>query len=104
MYAIVETGGKQYRVSEGDTIQIEKLPGEVGDTVELDRVLMVSDGKKVTVGRPLVKGAKVVATITEHTKGPKIRIFKYTPSTRYRLRKGHRQHYTMVQIGKIKKK
>jgi large subunit ribosomal protein L21 len=101
MYAVVRTGGKQYRVSPGDTIDVEKLPLEVGDTIELDEVLLVANGGKAKVGQPLVEGARVKATVTRQTKGPKLIIFKYRPSKRYRRKIGHRQHYTRLRIDEI---
>lgn len=101
MYAVVETGGKQYRVSVGESIEVEKLPFEVGETVELDRVLLVADGDEVRVGQPTVEGAKVLATVTNHVKGPKIIVFKYRPRERYRRKKGHRQSYTQLKIEQI---
>ena len=103
VYAILETGGKQYKVAVGDTIDVERLPIQAGDKVELDRVLMVQDGDKTKVGTPLVKGAKVVATVVGPVKGPKIRILKYKPRIRYRRTSGHRQNYTRLSIDKILK-
>jgi large subunit ribosomal protein L21 len=101
MYAVVKTGGKQYRVSPGDSIEVEKLPNEVGEQVELDEVLLVANGKGTKIGRPVVKGAKVKATVTRQAKGRKVIIFKYRPSKRYRRRKGHRQHFTRLRIDEI---
>jgi len=101
VYAVVETGGKQYRVSAGESINVEKLPFEPGDRVELDRVLLVADGEEVRVGRPTVEGAKVLATVADHTKGPKIIVFKYKAKERYRRKKGHRQGYTRLTIDEI---
>ena len=101
MYAVVETGGKQYRVTVGQTIEVEKLPFAVGEKVELDRVLLVADGDEVKLGQPTVKGAKILATVVEHGKGKKIIIFKYKPKERYRRKKGHRQAYTRLRIEKI---
>jgi len=101
MYAVVRTGGKQYRVSPGDTIDVEKLPFEVGDEVELDEVLLVANGGEAQIGQPLVQGAKIKATVTRQAKGPKVVIFKYRPSKRYRRKKGHRQHYTRLRIDEI---
>ncbi len=101
MYAVVETGGKQYRVTVGQTIEVEKLPFAVGEKVELNRVLLVADGDEVKVGQPTVKGAKILATVVEHGKGKKIIIFKYKPKERYRRKKGHRQAYTRLRIEKI---
>ena len=102
MTAIIVTGGKQYKVAEGDTLFIEKLPVEAGDSVTFDQVLAVIDGEKATFGTPVVEGASVEATVVKNGKGKKIRIFKYTPKKGYRKRQGHRQPYTKVQIGAIK--
>lgn len=101
MYAIVESGGKQYRVAEGEVIDVEKLSVPEGEKVSLDRVLMVADGGDVRVGTPLVEGARVEATVLDHGKGRKIRIFKYKPKIRYRRRAGHRQQYTRLRIERI---
>jgi large subunit ribosomal protein L21 len=100
VYAIVETGGKQYKVSAGQVLDVELLSQQAGDSVELDRVLMVVDGDKVTVGTPTVKGAAVKATVAERVKGEKVRVFKYT-GKRYRRRLGHRQQYTRLHIEEI---
>jgi large subunit ribosomal protein L21 len=101
MYAVVKTGGKQYRVSPGDSIEVEKLPVEVGEEVELDQVLLVANGSGTKIGRPLVKGAKVKATVTRQSKGRKVIIFKYRPSKRYRRKRGHRQLFTRLRIDEI---
>ena len=101
MHAIIETGGKQYKVAEGDTLFIEKLPNEAGDTVTFDKVLAVIDGDKITVGTPGVEGAKVDASVVKNGKGKKILVFKYKPKKGYRKRQGHRQPYTKVTIGAI---
>ena len=101
MHAIIETGGKQYKVAEGDTLFIEKLPNEAGDNVTFDKVLAVIDGEKITVGTPVVEGAKVDASVVKNGKGKKILVFKYKPKKGYRKRQGHRQPYTKVTIGKI---
>ena len=101
MNAIIVTGGKQYKVAEGDTLFIEKLPAEAGDSVTFDQVLAVIDGEKATFGTPVVEGASVEAKIVKNGKGKKIRIFKYNPKKGYRKRQGHRQPYTKVEIGKI---
>lgn len=101
MHAIIETGGKQYKVAEGDTLFIEKLPNEAGDAVTFDKVLAVIDGDKLTVGTPAVEGAKVEANVVKNGKGKKIMVFKYKPKKGYRLRQGHRQPYTKVEITKL---
>ena len=101
MYAIIETGGKQYKVAEGDTLFIEKLPVEAGDTVTFDKVLAVLDGDKATFGAPVVEGAKVTAAVVKNGKGKKVIVFKYKPKKGYRRKQGHRQPYTKVTIGKI---
>jgi large subunit ribosomal protein L21 len=101
VYAVLETGGKQYKVNIGQIIEVEKLAGEAGDTIELDRVLMVSDGDGVKVGTPLVDGAKVSATVLDQKLGRKVLIFKYVPKQRYRRKKGHRQHLTRLKIEDI---
>ena len=101
MHAIIETGGKQYKVAEGDTLFIEKLPVEAGDTVTFDKVLAVLDVDKATFGAPVVDGAKVTASVVKNGKGKKVIVFKYKPKKGYRRKQGHRQPYTKVTIGKI---
>ncbi|MBQ9441940.1 MAG: 50S ribosomal protein L21 [Selenomonadaceae bacterium] len=101
MYAIIKTGGKQYKVSEGDEIIVEKLEVAEGDEVTFDEVLSVVDGENVKIGQPKVEGAKVSAKVVKNGKGPKIRIFKYKHKTNYRRRQGHRQPFTKVKIEKI---
>ena len=98
MYAIVKTGGKQYRAAKDDVLVVEKIDGEVGETVVLEDVLMVCDGDKVTIGSPLVKGAKVNATIVRHGKGKKIEGFNYKAKKNVRKRWGHRQPQTTVRV------
>jgi large subunit ribosomal protein L21 len=100
-YAIVEDGGKQYKAIEGGTIDVDHFPAEIGDQLDLERVLLFSDGENITVGKPLVAGAKVQATVLEQVKGPKIVVFKYKPKQRYRVKSGHRQKYTRLQIDEI---
>ena len=102
MHAIIVTGGKQYKVAEGETLFIEKLPAEADSQVVFDEVLAILDGESATIGTPTVAGAKVAATVVKNGKGKKIRIFKYTPKKGYRKRQGHRQPYTKVEIGAIK--
>ena len=101
IYAIIETGGKQYKVTPGQTIDVDRLDVAEGDTVELDRVLLIADGDKVTVGTPTVDGAKVMATSQGEGKGKKIIVFKYKSKVRYRKKTGHRQLYTRLVIDKI---
>jgi len=101
IYAIIETGGKQYKVSPGQAIDVERLDVAEGKKVELDKVLLIADGDKVTVGTPTVDGAKVVATSQGDGKGDKIIVFKYKPKVRYRKKTGHRQLYTRLIIDKI---
>jgi len=101
MHAIIVTGGKQYKVSEGETLFIEKLPVEAGDTITFDQVLAILDGDNATIGAPTVAGATVEASVVKNGKGKKIRIFKYNPKKGYRKRQGHRQPYTKVEIKKI---
>ena len=101
MYAIIKTGGKQYRVSEGDVITIEKLDVAAEGTVSFDEVVTVVKDGDVKVGTPLVDGAKVTGTILEHGKAKKILVFKYKAKSNYRRRQGHRQPFTKVRIEKI---
>lgn len=101
MYAIIETGGKQYRVREGDTVRIEKIKGEAGDKVSFDSVLAVIDGDKTNFGAPFVDGASVGATILDQNKAKKVVIFKYLAKKDHRKKKGHRQPYTNVRIESI---
>ena len=101
MNAIIVPGGKQYKVSEGDVVYIEKLPVEAGETVKFDQVQANIDGENATFGAPVVEGATVEATIVKNGKGKKVRIFKYNPKKGYRKRQGHRQPYTKVEIAKI---
>ena len=101
MYAIIRTGSKQYQVAAGDTLKVEKLQGKVGDTIELSDVLLVADGDNVTVGQPLVDGAKVTATIVEHGRAKKILIFKKKKRKGYRVKNGHRQQYTALTIEEV---
>jgi len=101
MYAVIETGGKQYKVAPGDKIRVEKLDAEVGAEIELDKVLLVAGENGIKVGNPVVAGAKVVAKVTDHGKGKKILVFKYKPKKNYRRRQGHRQPYTELVIDKI---
>ena len=101
MYAIIKTGGKQYKVAEGDEVIVEKLEVTEGDSVTFEEVLTIVDGENVKIGQPLVKGAKVSGKVVKNGKGPKIRIFKFKHKTNYRRRQGHRQPFTKVKIEKI---
>ncbi|UCH00391.1 MAG: 50S ribosomal protein L21 [Deltaproteobacteria bacterium] len=102
MYAVIQTGGKQYKVKPGEELSVEKLDGKVGDEVYLNKVLLVSKEDKVIVGRPVVENAKVVAKITRQARGPKIVVFKYKRRKRYRKKQGHRQEFTGLKITEIK--
>lgn len=101
MYAVIETGGKQYRVKEGDTIKVEKLNAAPGETVEIDKVLVVAKDDGILIGKPVVEGAKAVLKVVEHGKGEKILVFKYKPKKNYRKMQGHRQPYSQVVVEKI---
>lgn len=102
MFAVIKTGGKQYKVQKDDKLLVEKLEGNEGDKVTLDEILMVADGKTSKIGEPVVKGAKVEATVVAQTRGPKITVFKKKRRQNYRRKKGHRQDLTMIQITNIK--
>ncbi|NNL42772.1 MAG: 50S ribosomal protein L21 [Desulfobacterales bacterium] len=102
MYAIVDSGGKQYKVEEGDILKVEKLSGEVGDKISFDKILMFSDGKKVNIGTPLLEDVTVNGHIVEQGKTKKIIVFKYKRRKRYRRKQGHRQQFTAVKIDRIK--
>ncbi len=101
VYAIVESGGKQYRVEPGAVVALERIPGDVGGRVELDRVLLVADGSRVQVGHPLVAGARVVTEILAQTRGEKIDVFKFKKRKKYRRKTGHRQEQTRVRVAEI---
>ena len=101
MYAVIVTGGKQYKVSEGDTLFVEKLNAEEGSAVTFDQVLMVGEGDSVTVGVPMVDGAKVEAKVVKNGKAKKIYVFKMKRKKNERTKKGHRQPYTKIEITKI---
>jgi large subunit ribosomal protein L21 len=101
MYAIMTSGGKQYRVQEGDVLRLEKLDGDVGASISFGQVLMVSDGEAVQLGRPVLEGASVHAHIVEQDKTKKILVFKFKRRKHYRRRQGHRQPYTAVKIDRI---
>lgn len=101
MYAVIKTGGKQYRVTEGETLKVEKLEVEDGASVEFDTVLMIADGDQITVGAPYVEGARVTATVKSQGRGPKIRIIKFRRRKHYFKTQGHRQSYTELKISGI---
>lgn len=102
MFAVIKTGGKQYKVEKDSVLRVEKLDAEAGKTVTLDEVLMVSDGKKTTVGAPAVKGATVTAEVLEQTRADKIIVFKKKRRQNYRRKAGHKQHMTVLKIKDIK--
>ena len=101
MYAVVKTGGKQYRVSAGQKLKVEQIPAEVGAEVTLDQVLMVGEGESVKVGAPLVAGASVKATVVSHGRHDKVKIFKMRRRKHYQKHQGHRQNYTELRIDTI---
>ena len=101
MHAVIRTGGKQYRVAPGDIFEVEKLDGNVGDTMSLTDVLLVSNADTVQIGQPIVDGATVTAKITGQHRGEKILVFRYRPKKRIRVRRGHRQYVTRLQIQSI---
>ena len=103
MYAVIKSGAHQYKATVGGELIVERLPYSVGAQVELDQVYLLADGEAVSVGQPTVEGAKVLATVVEEFRGPKVRIFKYIPKERYRRRKGHRQNYMRLRIDEIVK-
>lgn len=100
-FVIVEQGGKQYRVAEGKTVEVDRLSNEVGETITLEDVLLSVNDGKISIGTPLVEGAKVQAKVLDHFKGRKILVFKYRPKQRYRVKSGHRQQYTRLLIESI---
>jgi large subunit ribosomal protein L21 len=101
MYAVVSTGGKQYRVEAGIELVVERVPGDAGDAITFDRVLLVGDGEAVTVGTPVVEGATVSGTVLGEALGPKLIVFKFKQKATYRRKNGHRQHLTRVRIDEI---
>ena len=104
MYAVIKTGGKQYKVAAGDKLKVEKLVGDVGSTVVLDKVLVIADGANTTIGAPIIAGAKVSATVVSHGRADKVMIFKFRRRKHYRKTQGHRQSFTEIQIDTIKSK
>jgi large subunit ribosomal protein L21 len=101
VYAVVESGGRQYKAIEGQAITVDLLPYEAGEQVELEQVLLIADGDDVQVGRPVIEGAKVKVTVLGEEKGAKVIIYKQHPRKRYRRRQGHRQRYTQLRIDEI---
>jgi large subunit ribosomal protein L21 len=101
MYAVIKTGGKQYRVAPGEKLKIEQIPADIGSEIVLDQILMVADGEAVTVGTPLVSGATVKATVVSHGRGDKVQIFKMRRRKHYQKHQGHRQNYTEIRIDGI---
>ena len=98
MYAVIETGGKQYKVEPGQTLHVEKLDGDVGTNIEFDRVLLIANDGNVALGQPLVAGARVTAKILDHDRGERLIVYKFRPKKNYRRKNGHRQHETTVKI------
>jgi large subunit ribosomal protein L21 len=98
MYAVIKTGGKQYRVSEGDTLRVEKLAADAGASLEIDSVLMVADGDNIQIGAPYVQGGKVTATVVSHGRGDKVEIIKFRRRKHHDKHTGHRQHFTELKI------
>lgn len=101
MYAVIHTGGKQYRVQEGEVLRVEKLSAEAGSQIEFDRILLVGEGEALTIGHPFVEGGKVTATVRAHGKGDKVEIVKFRRRKHYMRRKGHRQLFTELEITAI---
>ena len=101
MYAVIQTGGKQYVAAPGEELKVEKLPGEVGETIAFDRVLLTSDGENVNLGKPYLENTKVLGRITGHGRNKKIVVFKYKKRKGYRKKLGHRQNYTLVKVENI---
>ena len=102
MYAVIKTGGKQYKVAAGESIKVEQIAADVGQEVVLDQVLMFGNGETVTIGKPLVSGAQVTATVVSHGRADKVTIFKMRRRKHYQKHQGHRQNFTELQIGEIK--
>lgn len=101
MYAIIRSGGRQYRAEVGKTIDVERLPNEVDDSIKIDDVLLIGDGEQTLIGQPTVQGASVKATVVDQYRGKKVIVFKYRQRTNYRRRYGHRQYYTRLRIDDI---
>jgi large subunit ribosomal protein L21 len=101
MYAVIKTGGKQYRVTQGQDVKVEKIPGQTGEEVVFDKVLVISDGENVTIGKPYVDNAKVLGKLARQAKDRKVPVFKYKKRKGYRRNKGHRQDFSLVRIENI---
>jgi len=101
MYAVVKTGGKQYKVTQDQYLKVEKLEGNEGDSIELDQVLMIADGDKLTIGSPMIDGGKITATILSHGRGKKVEIMKFHRRKHHQKRTGHRQSYTEIKVTAI---
>ncbi len=101
MYAIIRAGGRQYRIEEGRYLDVEKLPYEEGEQIEIEDVLLVANGEDITIGQPLVEGAKVKVTVMKQWRDKKVVVYKYRQRTNYRRKKGHRHHYTRIMIDEI---
>ena len=104
MYAVIRSGGKQYRAEVGQTVDVDRLTNDVGESIDLDDVLLVVDGENTAIGQPRVEGASVMATVVEQFRGKKIIVYKYRQRTSYRRKQGHRQYYTRLRIDDIKVK
>jgi len=100
-YAIMESGGKQYKAVPGETVRVDRLPNKVNDKIDLEKVLLVVDDGDIKIGTPMLEGVTIKATVSDQIKGRKIRVFKYKPKVRYRKRQGHRQRYTLLTIDEI---
>ena len=101
MFAVIKTGGKQYKISEGDTLRVESLPYDEGEALEIDQVLMVADGDNIKLGQPYVEGSSVKAVVKSHGRGKKVEIIKFRRRKHYRKQQGHRQNYTELEITNI---
>ena len=101
MYAVIKTGGKQYRVTVGEKLKVEQIPADIDSQLDLDQVLMIADGDDVTIGNPVIAGAKVTVSVVSHGRGDKIRIFKMRRRKHYQKRQGHRQNFTELQISSV---
>ena len=103
MYAAIKTGGKQYRVTVGEKLKVEQIPADIDSQLDLDQVLMIADGDDVTIGNPVIAGAKVTVSVVSHGRGDKIRIFKMRRRKHYQKHQGHRQNYTVIRVDAISK-